>query len=197
MPYTNIESCLLDLEKNGQLLRIKEEIDPYLEAAAIQLRVFENSGKAVLFENIKGCKYRAASNIFGTLQRCEFIFRDTLPQIKELMSLRKDPIQAIKHPFKNLRYGLAAINALPKKKAPSINNFDEIKISDLPQIQHWEKDGGAFITLPQVYSEDLNHLGIMHANLGMYRIQLSGNDYSQDKEIGLHYQIHRGIGVHQ
>ena len=30
----------------------------------------------------------------------------------------------------------------------------------------------------------------------MYRVQLSGNDYVPDRQIGLHYQIHRGIGVH-
>ena len=58
-------------------------------------------------------------------------------------------------------------------------------------------DGGAFVTLPQVYTEDADAPGIMHANLGMYRIQLSGNDYKLNEEIGLHYQLHRGIGVHQ
>ena len=58
-------------------------------------------------------------------------------------------------------------------------------------------DGGAFVTLPQVYTEDIDKPGIMNANLGMYRIQLSGNEYEMNKEIGLHYQLHRGIGVHQ
>ena len=58
-------------------------------------------------------------------------------------------------------------------------------------------DGGAFVTLPQVYTEDIDKPGIMNANLGMYRIQLSGNEYVLNKEIGLHYQLHRGIGVHQ
>jgi 4-hydroxy-3-polyprenylbenzoate decarboxylase len=58
-------------------------------------------------------------------------------------------------------------------------------------------DGGAFVTLPQVYTEDADKPGIMNSNLGMYRIQLTGNDYVLNKEIGLHYQIHRGIGVHQ
>ena len=198
MTYTNIESCLLDLEKNNQLIRIKEEVDPYLEMAAIQLRVFQNGGKAILFEKIKGCRYRAAANVFGTLERSEFIFRDTLPFVKNIIALRKDPVKAIRHPFKNWRNAFAAYKALPQKIASkNIDQFEEIKISDLPQIQHWEKDGGAFITLPQVYSEDLNHPGIMHSNLGMYRIQLSGNEYIPDKEIGLHYQIHRGIGVHQ
>ena len=58
-------------------------------------------------------------------------------------------------------------------------------------------DGGAYVTLPQVYTEDIDKPGIMNGNLGMYRIQLSGNDYEMNKEIGLHYQLHRGIGVHQ
>ena len=48
-----------------------------------------------------------------------------------------------------------------------------------------------------MYSEDPENLGTLNSNLGMYRIQLSGNDYVQNKEIGVHYQIHRGIGVHQ
>jgi 4-hydroxy-3-polyprenylbenzoate decarboxylase len=58
-------------------------------------------------------------------------------------------------------------------------------------------DGGAFVTLPQGYSEDIEHPGIMNANMGMYRIQLTGNDYQLNEEIGLHYQLHRGIGIHQ
>jgi 4-hydroxy-3-polyprenylbenzoate decarboxylase len=48
-----------------------------------------------------------------------------------------------------------------------------------------------------VYTEDIEQPGIMKANLGMYRIQLTGNEYTTDQEIGLHYQLHRGIGVHQ
>lgn len=54
-----------------------------------------------------------------------------------------------------------------------------------------------FVTLPQVYSEDPDKPGIMNSNLGMYRIQLSGNEYEVNKEVGVHYQIHRGIGIHQ
>ncbi|MBL8976243.1 MAG: UbiD family decarboxylase, partial [Myxococcales bacterium] len=57
-------------------------------------------------------------------------------------------------------------------------------------------DGGAVITLPQVYSEDPDAPGFARSNLGMYRVQLSGGQYQADRQIGLHYQIHRGIGVH-
>ena len=196
--YKNMEDCLKDLEKNNQLIRIKEEVDANLEMAAIHLRVFESMGPALLFENIKGTSFRAASNIFGTVDRSKFIFRDTFKQIQDLIELKNDPIKFFKKPFANIKTGWNALHALPLKN-PLINEnkFHEIKISDLPLIKHWKLDGGAFVTLPQVYTEDVDQPGIMKANLGMYRIQLDGNNYTLNEEIGLHYQLHRGIGVHQ
>ncbi|MFN3299680.1 MAG: UbiD family decarboxylase [Sediminibacterium sp.] len=198
MNYPSLEACLIDLEKNGQLVRIKEEVDPYLEMAAIHLRVYEAKGPALLFENVKGSRFRAASNIFGTLERSKFIFRDTIASVQQLIELKNDPIKAIKSPIQNASAALAALKALPLKNPWSKPvMYEEIKISDLPLIQHWPMDGGAFVTLPQVYTEDIDQPGIMKSHLGMYRIQLNGNDYIKDKEIGLHYQLHRGIGVHQ
>lgn len=198
MSYSSLEACLLDLERTGQLLRIKEQVDPNLEMAAIHLRVFEQKGPAILFENVKGSKFRAASNIFGTLERSQFIFRDTLPKVKQLIDIKIDPTAAIKNPLKSLTALPAALNALPKKNPISKPVlFEEINISDLPLIHHWSMDGGAFVTLPQVYTEDADKPGIENSNLGMYRIQLDGNDYILNKEVGLHYQLHRGIGVHQ
>lgn len=196
--YQNLEECILDLEKHGHLVRIREEVDPYLEMAAIHLKVYKAGGPALLFENVKGSKFRAVSNLFGTVERSKFIFRKTWKATQNVVALRNDPIPALKNPFKHVRTGLAASKALPLKKSNGLPvSFQEINISDLPLIQHWPDDGGAFITLPQVYSEDPEKPGIMNANLGMYRIQLNGNEYELNKEIGLHYQIHRGIGVHQ
>jgi 4-hydroxy-3-polyprenylbenzoate decarboxylase len=198
MGYRNLKACLEDLEKNGQLIRIKEEIDPNLEMAAIHLRVHEMGGPALLFENVKGCEFRCASNIFGTFERSKFIFRDTFEHIQTLIDLKKNPGKAFNNPFKYLSVSSTALASLPKKNPLSKPVlFKETTIDKLPQIKHWSMDGGAFITLPQVYSEDIDNPGINNANLGMYRIQLSGNNYIQNKEIGLHYQIHRGIGVHQ
>lgn len=197
MIYQSLEACLLDLERQGELLRIKEEVDPNLEMAAIHLRVHAMGGPALLFENVKGCRFRAASNIYGTLKRSEFIFRKTLPVIKRFVSLRQNPIKAIRHPLKNAGLIIPGWKAIPKKNTHPLNGFSPIEISNLPLIKHWPNDGGAFITLPQVYTEAPNGSGIMKANMGMYRIQLNGNSYENNKEIGLHYQIHRGIGVHQ
>jgi 4-hydroxy-3-polyprenylbenzoate decarboxylase len=198
MGYATLEACLLDLEKNGQLLRIKEEVDPYLEMASIHLRIHEQGGPAILFENVKGSKFRAASNLFGTLERSKFIFRDTLEAVQQVIALKQDPSKIFKHPLKNLSAAKASLHALPFKSSLFKHNLDaSLRIDQLPLIHHWPKDGGAFVTLPQVYTEDVDQPGIMQSNLGMYRIQLNGNDYKTNEEIGLHYQLHRGIGIHQ
>jgi len=198
MGYKSLQACITDLEQHGHLIRIKDEVDPYLEMAAIHLRVFENEGPALLFENIKGSKFPAVSNLFGTLDRSKFMFRDTLDKIKTLVDIKGDPIKAIKHPFQYLNIAATALSALPMKTGKGAPiNFGRTQISELPQIVNWPMDGGPFVTMPQVYTEDADKPGIMNANLGMYRIQLGGNNYIQDQEIGLHYQLHRGIGVHQ
>ncbi|MGY3213908.1 UbiD family decarboxylase [Mucilaginibacter sp. HD30] len=198
MGYPSLQACIADLEKNGHLIRIKQEVDPYLQMAVIHLRVFENGGPAILFEKVKGSKFPAVSNLFGTLERSKFIFRDSLDKVKKLVELKNDPITAFKHPIQNANVALTALSALPKRLSRNyLNNFERCRISDLPQILNWPKDGGPFVTMPQVYTEDIDKPGVMNANLGMYRIQLAGNDYILNDEIGLHYQLHRGIGVHQ
>lgn len=198
MGYKSLKACLEDLEKHGHLLRIKEEVDPDVEMAAIHLRVHEMGGPALLFERVKGTSFQCASNIFGTLERSKFIFRDTLPAMQKLIEVKNNPLNALKHPFRYMEIMGTALSALPRRNPfskPVL--FEETTIDKLPLITHWPMDGGAFVTLPQVYTEDLDKPGIMNANLGMYRIQLSGNDYVMNREIGLHYQLHRGIGVHQ
>ncbi|HMI01460.1 MAG TPA: UbiD family decarboxylase, partial [Pedobacter sp.] len=197
MGYKSLAECVADLEKHGHLIRIKEEVDPYLEMAAIHLRVYEKQGPALFFEKVKGSKFPAVSNLFGTLERSKFMFRGSLPKVEQLVNLRSDPVKALKNPLKLPGIGFTALTALPLKQSIFKNTFSKTTISALPQIVNWPMDGGPFITMPQVYTEDIDKTGILNANLGMYRIQLAGNDYIQDKEIGLHYQIHRGIGVHQ
>ena len=195
MGYSSLRACIDDLEENKLLIRIKEEMDPNLEMASRHLQEFKNSGKALLFENIKGSKYSAVSNLFGTLERSNFIFRNSIHKVKKIIDLKLNPIHGFKNPMSALQSAFYSIKALPKKVSFP-KTFEQIKITDIPQIKCWPKDGGSFITLPQVYSEDINNSGIMNSNLGMYRVQLGGNDYITNKEVGLHYQIHRGIGIH-
>ena len=195
MGYSSLRACIDDLEEHKLLIRIKEEVDPNLEMASRHLQEFKNSGKALLFENIKGSRYSAVSNLFGTLERSNFIFRHSIHKVKKIIDLKLNPIHGFKNPISALQSAFYAIKSLPKKVSFP-KTFEQIKITDIPQIKCWPKDGGAFITLPQVYSEDINNPGIMNSNLGMYRVQLGGNDYITNKEVGLHYQIHRGIGIH-
>lgn len=198
MSYASLRACVEDLERHGHLVRIREEVDPYLEMAAIHLRVHEAGGPALLFENVKGSAFPAVSNLFGTLERSRFMFRDSLDAVQKLVALRSDPMQALRKPLQHLGVPFTALKALPRKARFSVPVAEmQTQISKLPQIHHWPMDGGAFVTLPIVYTEDIDRPGVMRSNIGMYRIQLGGNEYVQDKEIGLHYQLHRGIGVHQ
>jgi len=64
--YRSLAECVRDLERHGQLVRVREEVDPYLERAAIQRRVFQRGGPALLFEKVKGPRFPAVSNLFGT-----------------------------------------------------------------------------------------------------------------------------------
>ena len=68
-------------------------------------------------------------------------------------------------------------------------------LDQLPQLRCWPEDGGAYIMLPQVYTEDPDRPGLAHSNLGMYRVQISGGLYEANHQAGIHYQLHRGIGA--
>jgi 4-hydroxy-3-polyprenylbenzoate decarboxylase len=196
MGYASLRQCVADLERTGQLVRIPVDIDPYLEAAAIHRRVYARGGPALLFERVKGCAFPMVSNLFGTRERMQFLFRDTLAAVRQLIELKSDPSALLRHPWRYRGVPRAAWNALPKRVCCGPVLDCQTTIRQLPQLVCWPGDGGAFVTLPLVYSEDVTRPGWRHSNLGMYRVQLSGNEYQPDREVGLHYQIHRGIGVH-
>ncbi len=192
-----MQDCVKDLEKHGHLIRIKEEVDPNLEMAEIHRRIFDAKGPAILFEKVKGSPFPAVSNIYGTFERTAFLFRKTIDNVQKVIELKADPSNFLKNPFRYLKTPLTALTALPMKSRLGIPvTYKETTIDQLPQIVSWPMDGGAFVTLPQVFTLPPGDKKIMQSNIGMYRIQLSGNDYIQNEEIGLHYQLHRGIGVH-
>ncbi len=195
--YTSLRDCVQDLEKSGQLLRIKTELDPNLEIAEIHRRFYNNKGPALLFENIKGSPFQGLSNLYGTFERTRFIFRHEIEKVSRVIEIKADPTRVLKNPMRYIGSPLVALKALPGKSwwTPNIAK-NKTTIDQLPQIKSWPDDGGAFVTLPQVFTLPPQSDNIMQSNLGMYRIQLSGNEYVPNKEIGLHYQLHRGIGVH-
>lgn len=196
MKFHSLGHCLDFLEKGKDLIRITDPVDPYLEMAEITRQVFEAKGPAILFSNIRNCRFPAVSNLFGTYERTLRIFEPELQSVKALVDLRSDPGLFFRAPKKILPGLSSLIHSIPLKiPGPKVME-NQCNIADLPKIQCWPGDGGAFILLPQVFSMDPDHDSILRSNLGMYRIQISGNDYLQDREIGLHYQLHRGIGEH-
>ncbi|VTU01401.1 3-octaprenyl-4-hydroxybenzoate carboxy-lyase : 3-polyprenyl-4-hydroxybenzoate decarboxylase-like protein OS=Singulisphaera acidiphila (strain ATCC BAA-1392 / DSM 18658 / VKM B-2454 / MOB10) GN=Sinac_1695 PE=4 SV=1: UbiD: UbiD [Gemmataceae bacterium] len=196
MNYPNLSACVADLERSGRLVRIAQEIDPVLEAAEVQRRVYRAGGPAVLFERVKGSPFPMVSNLFGTTERTRFLFRGALDGVRKLVELKTDPGNAMRRPWRYWDLPLLAWRLRPKfvRSAPVLAH--RTTLSQLPQLKCWPLDGGAFVTLPQVYTEHPDRRGWMKSNLGMYRVQFSGNDFEPDRECGLHYQIHRGIGVH-
>jgi 4-hydroxy-3-polyprenylbenzoate decarboxylase len=196
MGYRTLAECVDDLQAHGQLVTIDAEIDPHLEAGAIQRRVYQAGGPALLFRRVKGTPFPMLGNLFGTLERTRFLFRDTLEAVRRLVELKVSPPSAFKHPWRYRGVPGTALSLLPKRVARGPILAHTTTIDRLPQLRSWPRDGGAFVTLPQVYTEDPDRPGLSRSNLGMYRVQLSGNDYEPNREVGLHYQIHRGIGVH-
>ena len=196
MGYKDLASCVADLERAGLLVRIDCELSAELEIGSIQRRVYQAGGPALLFTRVKGSAFPMLGNLFGTLERTRYVFRDALKAVERLVRLKVDPRSALREPATLLGAVPAAWHLLPKPVSDGPILKNRTTIGKLPQLKSWPDDGGAFITLPQVYSESALNPGLRHSNLGMYRVQLSGGSYRQDEEIGLHYQIHRGIGFH-
>ena len=196
MPYKSLESALLDLEKHGMLLRISEEVSPDLLMPKIAEIATREALPALLFEHVQNSPFRAAANIFGTLERTHFLFRKTLCAAKAAIDFHANPAEIFRRPRNLFSLPQAGISALPKKtfKAPVLEQ--ETQLSELPQIRLHQDDGGTFLTLPQVFSQMPGERNMLKSNLGMYRIQTSGNDYVQNAECGLHYQIERDIARH-
>ncbi len=196
MGYKNLSECVVDLESHRDLVRIDTEVDPHIELGVIQRRAWRAKSPALLFTRVKGCRFPMLANLFGTVERTRFLFRDTLKTVEALVKLKLDPSQGLKHPLSYTKVPFAALHLKPKKVSHGPILDSRISLSELPQLFSWPQDGGAFVTLPQVYTESSITPGFGKSNLGMYRVQLSGNEYVKDQEVGLHYQIHRGIGVH-
>ena len=197
MKHRSTRDVIDDLRNEGRLIEVDDEVDPNLEIAEIQRRVYSNAGPAILFTNVKGCRFPAASNLFGSLDQARFLFRSTLDSVRKLIEVKLDPSAVPKRPFRYTGVPITALRMLPKKTRGGPVQSNTTTITELPMIKCWPDDGGAFVTLPQVLSENpVSPANLMQVNMGMYRIQLSGNEYQADREVGLHYQIHRGIGVH-
>ncbi|MBL8866674.1 MAG: UbiD family decarboxylase [Planctomycetia bacterium] len=191
----NLAETVATLERNHHLLRVAAEVDPHLEIAEIQRRLYRARGPAVLFERAKGCAFPILANLYGTTDRMRLLFRSELETVRRLVELKADPDALRRRPWRYWKVPFSLLAARPKTRRSGPVLKHRTTLAGLPPIQCWPKDGGAFVTLPAVYTEHPERPGWSKSNLGMYRVQISGNDY-EPNECGLHYQIHRGIGAH-
>jgi len=142
MIYKSLKDCVLDLEKNGYLIRIPEEVDPDLEMAEIHRRVCAAGGPAVFYEKVKGSSFPAVSNLFGTLERSRFIFRHTLERVKKMVRFKADPGSFLKSPLSLWDVPFAGCYALPKKVSSGAVFQNTTSVDALPPIKCWPEDGG-------------------------------------------------------
>ncbi|HBI14875.1 MAG TPA: 4-hydroxybenzoate decarboxylase [Desulfobulbaceae bacterium] len=192
-PITTLRSFLDILQRENELLVIDTEVDPYLEIAEIHRRVIARGGPALLFTRVKGSAFPVTTNLFGSSHRLELAFgrrpqdfvRDLVrllehllpPSLNTLWQARPLLGQALKIGRRNMR------------RAPILEVCQRpARLTELPLLTSWHSDGGAFVTLPLVYTEHPDGSG---HNLGMYRIQRY-----DDQTTGIHWQIHKGGGYH-
>ncbi|MCP5464078.1 MAG: UbiD family decarboxylase [Deltaproteobacteria bacterium] len=189
----NTRSFVEALKSQNELHQIDALVDPNLELAEIQRQVVAQKGPALLFTNVKGSRFPVATNLYGSQKRIDIAFGQKPQQLIKQATELADQIFPLRFKTlwesKNLAFDFLKVG----KKAVNTGPLLEQQITQegllaLPQIKSWPEDGGAFITLPLVYTE---HPETNKSNLGMYRIQLHNA-----KQCGMHIQIHRGGGFH-
>ena len=189
--HPSLRTFLDRLTRENEIITIKAEVDPYLELAEIHRRVIEQGGPALLFERVKGSRYSVVTNMFGTERRIELAFgpkpeafvREAV-QIAESL-LPPKPAELWKH--RSLAFELLKLGTRNTQRAPVKQVVDTpAQLDQLPVLTTWQEDGGPFITLPLVYTE--NPLTGKH-NLGIYRMQVY-----DARTAGLHWQIQKGGG---
>ncbi len=183
------------LRREKEIVEISAEVDPYLEVAEIHRRVVEEGGPALLFTRVKGSKFPVVTNLFGTVRRMEMAMGPKPEEIIQRAILAMDKLMPPK--MKNLweerswllNIARCGLRSVPANRAPVLGaSMQAVNLHELPVLTSWQDDGGAFFTLPLVYTEKP---GTTEHNLGMYRLQVFS-----DNQTGMHWQIHKGGGFH-
>ena len=133
MGYSSLHACIADLERTRQLVRIDAEIDPHLEAAYIQRRVYQAGGPAVYFARVKGCRFPMVSNLFGTIERTRFLFRDSLAAVRHLVELKVDPSAFWRSPWRYRDVPRSLWHLRPKRVKSGPTLAHETTIDQLPR----------------------------------------------------------------
>ncbi|MCA1564880.1 MAG: UbiD family decarboxylase [Acidobacteria bacterium] len=191
--HRNLRSFLTQLTRERDLVVVEAEVDPFLELAEIHRRVIAQGGGALLFKRVKGSRYPVVTNLFGTARRIELAFsRKPEALVKEVVHVVESllpprPAQLWGH--RSLALEALKLGTRRTRRAPVLEVVDRpARLDELPILTTWQEDGGAFVTLPLVYTE---HPRTRKHNLGMYRIQRH-----DAQTTGIHWQIHKGGGFH-
>lgn len=189
----NTKAFLDLLKKEKELVEIEDEIDPHLDLAEIQRRAVAKKGPALLFQKVKGTAFPVATNLYGSQKRIDLAFGQRPERlIKRLVEFAETffpPKFKKMWDVKDLGLQLLRVGQKTVKEAPVLAyQIPSGNLKQLPQIQCWPEDGGPFLTLPLVYTENPH---TRKSNLGMYRNQIHDENFC-----GMHFQIHRGGGFH-
>ncbi|URQ98731.1 4-hydroxy-3-polyprenylbenzoate decarboxylase [Pseudoalteromonas sp. SCSIO 43095] len=195
MKYKDLRDFIDLLEKRGELKRISQEIDPYLEMTEIADRTLRAKGPALLFENPKGYDMPVLANLFGTPKRVAMgMGQEDVSELREVGKLlaflkEPEPPKGIKEALGQIPVFKQVLNMPAKevKKAPCqqvILQGDDVDLTKLP-IQHcWPGDAAPLITWGLTVTKGPYK---KRQNLGIYRQQL----LSKNKII-MRWLSHRG-----
>ena len=196
MSFADLPDFLERLEKDGDLVRVKAQVDPHLEVTEIVQRVVRAGGPALLFENVKGSKLPLAMNVFGTKRRmAKALGVDDLDEIGDRIADLLKP--ELPEGFGGLRDAIGKLGQLrdvPPKKVRKgdcqdvVLKGDEVDLMSLPACTRWPDDGGVFLNLGLTHTK---HPETGPRNLGMYRLQ-----QHDTRTVGMHWQIHKDSNAH-
>ncbi len=191
--HQSLRTFLDLLKRENEIVEIKAEVDPYLELAEIHRRVIAEGGPALLFRRVKGSRYSVVTNLFGTTRRIDLAFGPKPESIiRDLVHIAESilpPKPAELWDHRSIVFELLKLGTSNTSRAPVTQVIDQpARLNELPVLTTWQEDGGPFITLPLVYTE--NPTTKKH-NLGVYRMQVFDRTST-----GLHWQIQKGGGFH-
>jgi 4-hydroxybenzoate decarboxylase subunit C len=193
MKHPDLRSFLETLRREKELHVIDETVDPHLELAEIQRRTVARQGPALLFTRVARTRFPVTTNLFGTSRRIELAFgEDPSRFVRRAVAAAEmalPPRASSLWRFRGLLKTGRSLGTRTLKTGPVLEQcIQPGGLHKLPQLKSWPGDGGSFLTLPLVYTEDpVTGKG----NLGMYRAQIH-----DDQTAGMHFQIHRGSGFH-
>ncbi len=192
-PVRNLHQFVDILRREGELAIVEAPVSADQEIAEIHRRVAAAGGPALLFTRVQDSPFPVLTNMFGSGRRTERAFgrrpkrfvEDAVRFVEEAIPPTPRKLWGFRHlGFQGLRVGMKRRRSGPIRESVE----EDPRLGQLPLLKLWPEDGGHFVTLPLVYTQDPES---GKPNLGMYRMQRYN-----DRETGMHWQIGKGGGFH-